>query len=97
MLDEREMQFLYHDGDIFHFMDTATYEQIHIVAEVLGDSALYLLPESIISVEFYETEPVGIELPHDGRSEGQRHGARHQGRDRRARRSSRRRSRPAWS
>ena len=63
VLDEREMQFLYRDGEIFHFMDTGTYEQAHLTAEVLGDSAMYLLPDSVIHVEFYETEPVGITLP----------------------------------
>jgi elongation factor P len=62
-LDEHEMQFLYRDGDDFHFMNTATYEQIHLSREVLGDSALYLLPEALINVEFYESEPVGIHLP----------------------------------
>jgi elongation factor P len=61
-LDEREMQFLYRDGDLFHFMDTSTYEQVHLTREVLGESAQYLLPESLISVEFYEAEPVGIHL-----------------------------------
>ena len=63
VLDEREMQFLYRDGEIFHFMDTSTYEQAHLSIEVLGDSALYLLPDSVIHVEFYEAEPVGIHLP----------------------------------
>jgi len=62
-LDEHEMQFLYRDGDFFHFMNTATYEQIHLSQETLGDQALYLLPEAKISVEFYEAEPVGIHLP----------------------------------
>ena len=62
-LDEREMQFLYRDGDMFYFMDTSTYEQVHISVESLADQALYLLPEALISVEFYETEPVGIHLP----------------------------------
>ena len=62
-LDEHEMQFLYRDGDFFHFMNTQTYEQIHLSQETLGDQALYLLPESTISVEFYDTEPVGIHLP----------------------------------
>ena len=59
MLDEHEMQFLYREGDLFHFMNTGNYEQVHLSQEVLGDSALYLLPESLINVEFYETEPVG--------------------------------------
>ena len=62
-LDEREMQYLYKDGDSFHFMDTSSYEQLHIDAEALGDSVNYLIPDALIKVEFYGTEPVGIELP----------------------------------
>jgi len=62
-LDEREMQFLYRDGVQFYFMDTSNYEQIHINEEALGDSASYLKPEMTITVEFYDVEPVGIELP----------------------------------
>jgi elongation factor P len=62
-LEEREMQYLYKDGDSFHFMDTTSYEQSHISSEVLGDSVNYLIAESTIKVEFYGTEPVGIELP----------------------------------
>jgi len=62
-LDEREMQYLYRDGDSFHFMDTASYEQLHIQDEVLGDSVNYLIPDALIKVEFYGSEPVGIELP----------------------------------
>jgi elongation factor P len=63
VLDEREMQYLYNDGDTFYFMDTSTFEQVHISEEALGDSKYYLIPDSVIRVEFYETEPVGIELP----------------------------------
>jgi elongation factor P len=63
MLDEREMQYLYKDGDAFHFMDTSTYEQLHIPEEALGDSVDYIIPEATIKVEFYGAEPVGIELP----------------------------------
>src|SRR2546427_10425187 len=62
-LDEREMQYLYHDTDHYYFMDTSTYEQIHISSEALGDSKDYLIADAIIRVEFYEVEPVGIELP----------------------------------
>ena len=62
-LDEREMQYMYRDGDSFHFMDMHNYEQIHIEAEALGDSVNYLIPEMVINVEFYGAEPVGIELP----------------------------------
>jgi elongation factor P len=62
-LDEREMQYLYRDGDAFHFMDTSTYEQLHIDAEALGDNVNYLVPDALIKVEFYGSDPVGIELP----------------------------------
>jgi elongation factor P len=62
-LDEHEMQFLYRDGDLYHFMNMESYEQVHLSQEVLGDNALYLLPDAVIKVEFYEVEPVGIHLP----------------------------------
>jgi elongation factor P len=63
VLDEREMQYLYQDGDDYYFMDTSNYEQVHISSEALGDSVNYLKAEMKIKVEFYEVEPVGIELP----------------------------------
>ena len=47
---------------ITHFMDTTSYEQIH-TQEALGDSKNYLIAESLLRVEFYDVEPVGIELP----------------------------------
>src|SRR5499426_3564236 len=46
-LDEREMQYLYNDGDHYYFMDTSTYEQIHISKEALGESKDYLVPDAI--------------------------------------------------
>jgi elongation factor P len=63
VLDEREMQYLYKDGESFHFMDTTSFEQLHIASEVLGDSVNYIKPDALIKVEFYGEEPVGIELP----------------------------------
>ena len=63
VLDERQMQYLYKDGDSYHFMDTDTYEQMHMSAEALGNSIDYIMPEATIAVEFYGSEPVGIELP----------------------------------
>ncbi len=44
-------------------MDTSSYEQLHIDSEVLGESVNYIIPDALIKVEFYGTEPVGIELP----------------------------------
>ncbi len=47
-LDERQMQYLYNDGDDYYFMDTTSYEQIHISSETLGDSVNYLIAEMLI-------------------------------------------------
>jgi elongation factor P len=63
VLDEKQMQYLYSDGEDHYFMDTSTYEQTHLTSEALGDSVGYLKPEMTISVEFHGSEPVGIELP----------------------------------
>src|SRR6266508_4551101 len=52
-LDEREMQYLYNDGDHYYFMDTSSYEQIHISTEAMGDSKDYLIADATIRVEFY--------------------------------------------
>ncbi len=63
VLDEREMQYLYNDGDHYYFMDTSTYEQIHISSEAMGDAKDYIIADATIRVEFYDVEPVGIEMP----------------------------------
>jgi elongation factor P len=62
-LDEHEMQYLYREGDLFCFMNTSSYDQVHLSRDILGDAALYLLPDTLINVEFYDEEPVGIHLP----------------------------------
>ena len=62
-LEEKEMQYLYLDGDDYYFMNTESFEQVNITSEALGDSVNYLKPEMTIKVEFYGEEPVGIELP----------------------------------
>jgi elongation factor P len=63
ILDESEMEFLYQDGDMYHFMNNETYEQIGLSDEVLGDAVSYLIPNIKLKVELYEGRPVGIELP----------------------------------
>ena len=62
-LDEKEMQYLYNDKDGYHFMDTESYEQVRLSADMLGESVGFLKPEMKIHVEFYGENPVGIELP----------------------------------
>jgi elongation factor P len=63
ILDEVAMEFLYRDGDMYHFMNNESYEQIGLSDEVLGDAVLYLVPNITLKVEMYEDRPVGIELP----------------------------------
>jgi elongation factor P len=62
-LDTHEMQYLYSDPSGHHFMNTETFEQIALTDEVLGDALGYLLPNTVITVDFYESQPVGLELP----------------------------------
>lgn len=62
ILDERQMQYLYREADMFVFMDTENYEQVHLSLEVLGEAAQYLIAEALINVEFYGESPVGIHL-----------------------------------
>jgi elongation factor P len=62
-LDKRQVQFLYHDGEQYHFMDTESYEQFAMTAEQLGDTTLYLKDGMTLDRTVYETETIGIELP----------------------------------
>jgi elongation factor P len=63
ILDETEMEFLYRDGDMYHFMNNETFEQIGLSDEVLGDAVPYLIPNIKLKIEMWEGRPVGIELP----------------------------------
>lgn len=62
-LDQKQMQFLYRDGDGYHFMDTESYEQTHLSEETLGGAVKMLAPNTMIEAQFFEGIPVGIELP----------------------------------
>ena len=62
-LEQHEMEFLYSAGDEYHFMNNETYEQIVLTAETLGDNVNYLVPNIKFMVEFYESNPVGVQPP----------------------------------
>jgi len=62
-LDFHNVQYLYNDGEIFHFMDLETFDQPAISASVIGDYAGFLKPEMEVKLTFYENEPIDIELP----------------------------------
>jgi elongation factor P len=63
ILDESDMEFLYREGDMYHFMNAETYEQLALSDEVLGDAVSYMIPNIRLKVEMFEGRPVGIELP----------------------------------
>jgi elongation factor P len=62
-VEDREFQYLYNDGDGFHFMNTETYDQVVVPADVVGDQAPYLQPEMKIMLSVYEGVVVAMELP----------------------------------
>jgi elongation factor P len=62
-LDEQKMEFLYDDGEFYYFMNIETFEQMHLTKDLLGDAVQYLIPQSKVSVEFYEGKPISVELP----------------------------------
>lgn len=62
-LEDTEMEYLYSEGDMHHFMNNETFEQIGLSDEVLGDAVNYLKPNLKLKIEMYEGTPVGIELP----------------------------------
>ena len=63
VLEQIDMEFLYQDGEDYHFMNTENYEQMHLNQDILGDAVEYLIPQMKVAVEFYEGKPLGVELP----------------------------------
>ncbi len=63
IVDEVEYEFLYGDGEGYHFMNQETYEQITLSKELLGDTVDYLIPNLPVKVEFYDSKPIGLLLP----------------------------------
>src|SRR3974390_85974 len=62
-LEEHEMEYLYDDGEYYYFMNTETFDQMHLTKDILGDAVDYLIPQLKVSVEFYEGKPISVELP----------------------------------
>jgi elongation factor P len=62
-LDYHNVQYIYNDGEFFHFMDLETYEQPAISKDVIGDLANYLTENMEAKLTFFEGEPLDIELP----------------------------------
>ena len=63
MIDKREMQYLYREGQALVFMDTETYDQVHVESSLLGDAVSYLKEGDTAVLPVYEGQVVGVELP----------------------------------
>jgi len=63
VLNQREMQYLYSDGEDYHFMDTETYDQITLPEEMLESALPYMLPEMMVTVESHDERPLNVKLP----------------------------------
>jgi elongation factor P len=63
IVEDREFQFLYHDGEGFHFMNSETYDQITLQDDLVGDAQAYLQPEMKVMLSMHEANAVAMQLP----------------------------------
>ena len=63
LLDRKDMQFLYRDGDDYVFMDTESYDQTNVHPSKLGDAADYLVEQAVAQIAYYNGEIVTVEIP----------------------------------
>jgi elongation factor P len=63
MIDKREMQFLYREGDDYVFMDNTSYDQMNVGKGTLGEAADYMVEGSAAVLQMFDTEIVGVDLP----------------------------------
>ena len=62
-LEERTMQYLYSQGDEFHFMDTKNYEQVVIMREQMGNDVNFLIDNMEVQILLFNNNPIGVTLP----------------------------------
>ena len=62
-VEQRKVQYLYADGDAYHFMDTETYDQFTVPVALLGDDARFLVENTEVFVSSHESEILGVDLP----------------------------------
>ena len=62
-LEQRAVQFLYHDADLYHFMDTETFEQVALDPGQLGEAVKYMREGLNLEIVSYQGKPMGVELP----------------------------------
>jgi elongation factor P len=63
IVERQDMQFLYRDGDDYVFMNTNTYDQLHVRPAQLGDAADYLVEGAVAQIAQHEGDIIGVEIP----------------------------------
>jgi len=61
-IEEKRMQYLYRDGDSYHFMDAESFEQVDLSAEILGDTTKFLKENDSITAEIYKGKTIAVRL-----------------------------------
>ena len=62
-VEDRKHQYMYQDGDGFHFMNMESYDQVTVQTDIIGDQAAYLQPEMEVTISLHEDTPVAMEMP----------------------------------
>lgn len=63
MVEKKEMQYLYSDGELYHFMDTETFEQLPLNEDKVGDALKYIIENMNVSIKFFKGEAFSVEPP----------------------------------
>ncbi len=63
MIERKDMSYLYNDGDLYHFMDTQTYEQLPLTGEMIGDFLKFLKEGTVCKIMLHEGSVLGVEPP----------------------------------
>lgn len=63
VLEHHDMEFMYKDDTLYHFMNIENYEQTAVNEDALGDAAKYMTEGMRVKIDFYENQPIGVELP----------------------------------
>jgi len=62
-LEEKNMEYLYHDGDHYHFMDQESFEQMTIDEQIIEDAIPFMKENEKVTVQFYNGRPISVDLP----------------------------------
>ena len=62
-VEEKPVQYIYREGELYYFMDQETYEQISLNSELLGDALKYLKENEVVKILIAGSEPIGVKLP----------------------------------